>query len=425
MQSQHSNISTKQKASIKFGWPILVIFSLLSFDICAQASKQPQVFEWIPNKPLLIQLDSIIKQSSSYALRESDYNTIVLKKAIHEIGLYKTYKDSLAAEVAIAKVAFNFFNDLANGNKYPTLAYQGVNFKASLIDVSSLIKKFRTNKQLYQLVQLLNKKSLEVKTILDTLNKYQGIPSKNQVKIRLLTKAANDYRWLAAIKEKQQIVLVNIPSAQLKVYEGNKIKLQMRLILGKKSTPTKTLSTYIKQVTINPYWTVPRSIVLNEMLPKIKKDIGYLSRNHLEVLNSNYKPLNPYQINWHDLDLTNFPYTIRQSTGCENSLGILKLEFDSPFAIFLHDTPEKKLFSYKNRFYSHGCMRMEKPVEMGRLLLEDNLKAIDSIDLTKCYLHPKPIYIPLSKKIPLIVWYSQVDFDSNNNLLFYKNVYNR
>lgn len=62
---------------------------------------------------------------------------------------------------------------------------------------------------------------------------------------------------------------------------------------------------------------------------------------------------------------------------------------------------------------------------MGRLLLQDNLKAIDSIDLTKCYLNPKPIYIPLSKKIPLIVWYSQVDFDSNNNLLFYKNVYNR
>lgn len=425
MYIPHSNISKKTSARILFRRLFVGIFSLLSFNICAQGTQEPKVFEWITHKPLLIQLDSIVKNSKSYALRESDYNTVLLKKAINEPASFKSYKDSLAAEVAIAKVASNFFSHLANGNKYPALAYQGVKFKASLIDVSSLIKKYLVNTQLHQLVELLNKKNIEVKTILDTLHKYQDVASKNQEKIRLLTKAANEYRWLAAIKEKQQIVLVNIPSAQLKVYEGDKIKLEMRLILGKKSTPTKTLSTYIKQVTINPYWTVPMSIIINEMLPKIKTDIDYLSRNHLEVLNSNYKPLNPYQINWHNIDLVNFPYIIRQSTGCENSLGILKLEFDSPFAIFLHDTPEKKLFAYKNRFYSHGCMRMEKPVEMGRLLLEDNLKAIDSIDLTKCYLNPKPIYIPLSKKIPLIVWYSQVDFDSNNNLLFYKNVYNR
>lgn len=425
MYIPQNNISKKTSANSVFRWLFVGIFSILSFNICAQTTQERQIFEWINHKPLLIQLDSLIKKSKSYALRKSDYNTVLLKKAINEPASFKSYKDSLAAEVAIAKVASNFFNHLANGNKYPTLAYQGVKFKASLIDVSSLLKKYQVNRQLHQLVQLLNNKSIEVKTILDTLNKYQAIPSKYQEKIRLLTKAANDYRWLSAIKEKQQIVLVNIPSAHLKVYEGDKIKLQMRLILGKKSTPTKTLSTYINQVTINPYWTVPMSIIINEMLPKIKTDIDYLSRNHLEVLNSNYKPLNPYQINWHNIDLVNFPYIIRQSTGCENSLGILKLEFDSPFAIFLHDTPEKKLFTYKNRFYSHGCMRMEKPVEMGRLLLQDNLKAIDSIDLTKCYLNPKPIYIPLSKKIPLIVWYSQVDFDSNNNLLFYKNVYNR
>jgi murein L,D-transpeptidase YcbB/YkuD len=238
-------------------------------------------------------------------------------------------------------------------------------------------------------------------------------------------RAANDYRWLNAVRSKQRIVLVNIPSAQLKVYEGPKTTLQMKIILGKASTPTKTLSTYIQQVTINPYWTVPKSIIVNEMIPKIQKDIQYLSNNRLAVLNENYKVMDPQKINWDSIDLVNFPYIIRQATGCENALGILKLEFENPFSMYLHDTPEKQLFKNKNRFLSHGCMRMEKPIEMGRLLLANNLKAIDTLDLTKCDLNLQPIFIPVTIRTPLIVWYSQVDFDSNNNLLFYKNVYNR
>ena len=218
---------------------------------------------------------------------------------------------------------------------------------------------------------------------------------------------------------------MNIPSAQLKVYEGQAVTLQMKIILGKESTPTKTLSTYINQVTINPYWTVPKSIIVNEMLPKIQKNIQYLSNNRLAVLNENYKVMDPYQINWSTIDLENFPYIIRQATGCENALGILKLEFNNPFSMYLHDTPEKQLFKNKIRFLSHGCMRMEKPIEMGRLLLSNNLKAIDTLDLTKCDLNQKPLFLPVTIKTPLIVWYSQVDFDSNNNLMFYKNVYNR
>jgi murein L,D-transpeptidase YcbB/YkuD len=135
--------------------------------------------------------------------------------------------------------------------------------------------------------------------------------------------------------------------------------------------------------------------------------------------------LNPHQINWTSIDFENFPYIIRQATGCENALGILKLEFDNPFSMYLHDTPEKQLFTNKNRFLSHGCMRMEKPVDMGRLLLSNNLNAIDTLDLTKCELNLKPIFLPVTLKTPLVVWYSQVDFDSNNNLMIYKNVYNR
>lgn len=391
----------------------------------AQLSKPNTIFQWISYPNRLHILDSLIDQSPSLALNKSDYNILPIKQLIQQPKRLNNYKDSIAAEVAIGKTATHFFNDLAYGNKPPSLDYHGAKFDMTTYNVPALIKSYNQLNQLGQLVIFFNEKSIEVKKILDTLNALQKVRSKNQSTIRLLINAANNYRWLNAVRSKQRIVLVNIPSAQLKVYDGTKTSLQMKLILGKTSTPTRTLSSYIHQVTINPYWTVPKSIIVNEMLPKIQKDITYLSRNHLEVLGSNYKPINPYQINWYTLDTEAFPYIIRQATGCENSLGILKLEFDSPFSMYLHDTPEKQLFSYKNRFFSHGCMRMENPIAMGRWLLQDNVKAIDTIDLTKCYLNPKPTFISIANKTPLVVWYSQVDFDSNNNLLFYKNIYNR
>ncbi len=400
----------------------LILLQLMGI---AQIPLKPAIFQWIEKSNNVKILDSLIGQSYALALNPSDYNTVAIKKFIHKPQSIQNYKDSLITELSIQKTATHFFNDLAYGNRPPSLDYRGAKFDLIAYNVPSLIKTYLQKNQLAQLVQVFNQNSIEVKKIMDSLHALQKSSKKNQATINLLIKAANDYRWLNAVRSQQRIVLVNIPSAQLKVYEGQAVTLQMKIILGKASTPTKTLSAYINQVTINPYWTVPKSIIVNEMIPKIQKDIQYLSNNRLSVLNENYKAIDPRKINWDSIDLENFPYTIRQATGCENALGILKLEFDNPFSMYLHDTPEKQLFKNKNRFLSHGCMRMENPVAIGRFLLANNLKAIDTIDLTKCALNLKPLFLPVTTKTPLIVWYSQVDFDSNNNLLFYKNIYNR
>ncbi len=404
---------------------LISFLTFIQISSFTQMPTKPNIFQWISHPKNVKALDSLIHTSFYVALNPSDYNTAAIKMFIQNPASILNYKDSLRTELSIQKTATHFFNDLAYGNKPPSLDYRGAKFDMIAYNVPALIQSYLYSNQLGQLVQVLNQSNIEVKTILKSLNRLQKSKNKNQAKINLLMRAANDYRWLNAVRSKQGIVLVNIPSAQLKVYEGTKTTLQMKLILGKASTPTKTLSTYIQQVTINPYWTVPKSIIVNEMLPKIQKDIHYLSRNRLSILNENYKVMDPHQINWATIDLENFPYIIRQATGCENALGILKLEFENPFSMYLHDTPEKQLFKNKNRFLSHGCMRMEKPIEMGRLLLANNLKAIDTIDLTKCDLNQQPLFLPVTIRTPLIVWYSQVDFDSNNNLLFYKNIYNR
>jgi hypothetical protein len=402
---------------------LIVFLTLLQISNFAQT--QPIIFRWMSQPNSVKVLDSLIGKSYFVALNKSDYNTAAIKKLIYQPASILNYKDSLTTELSIQKTATHFFNDLAYGNKPPSLDYRGAKFDMIAYNVPALIQSHLQSNRLGQLVQVLNQSTIEVKTILDSLNRLQKSTNKNQTKINLLMRAANDYRWLNAVRSKQRIVLVNIPSAQLKVYEGSNIILGMNIILGKPSTPTKTMTSYIQQVTINPYWTVPKSIIVNEMIPKIQKDVQYLSNNRLEVLNENYKSIDPKTINWDSLDLINFPYVIRQATGCDNALGLLKLEFENPFSMYLHDTPEKELFKIKYRFLSHGCMRMENPIAMGRFLLSNNLKAIDSIDFTKCDLNQAPIFIPVTIKTPLVVWYSQVDFDSNNNLMFYKNVYNR
>ena len=161
------------------------------------------------------------------------------------------------------------------------------------------------------------------------------------------------------------------------------------------------------------------------MLPKIIENVNYLADNHLQVLHEKGKPIAPESIDWQSYSEENFPFVIRQETGTENSLGILKVDFDSPFGIYLHDSPEKALFSNSNRFYSHGCMRMEKPVEMGKWLTQNNKQALDTFDFKKITKNIPPKYIPITLTTYVIVWYSLVDFDTKGNVKFYKDWYEK
>lgn len=360
-------------------------------------------------------LDSLIKKSENLALNKNEY------KHAFDIALNAgTKSDSL-----LLKVAIHFFHDLAYGNQAPALKYVGVDFKLNAYNIPFLVNDYANHKTLTQLVQYFNNTNKEVATILKTLKTYCDSSKQIPSKIEQLKKAANDYRWLNAIKQDNRIILVNIPSTQLRAFDHNKTVLTMKVIVGKQSTQTNTLSSPIDKITINPYWMVPKSIATKEMLPKILKDRSYFEQNNLQVLNANYKLVAPNKIIWENYSEDNFPFTIRQGTGCDNSLGLLKVEFDSPFGIYLHDTPEKGLFANNSRFYSHGCMRMEKPIDMGKWLLENNAKAIDTIDFNKCYKDPAPKSIPVTLSTKIIVWYSLVDFDNNGNLKFYKNIYDK
>ena len=250
-----------------------------------------------------------------------------------------------------------------------------------------------------------------------------NVPLENR--ISELKNTLNTLRWLSCIKKEQDVVIVNIPSANLLLYEHEKLLLESRVIVGKRSTPTPTLSSTITEVILYPYWNVPYKIATQELLPAIRRNPGYLNANNYQVLNSNGKVVDPSKVNWRSLSAGNFPYTIRQSTGCDNALGLIKLNFYNPFSVYLHDTPNKLLFQLNRRYFSHGCMRLEKAMELGRYIMRDNTLALDTLSEKGCLKNQAPVTVPATEKIPVFVLYQTAWVDGNGTVRFYEDVYDK
>ncbi|NCI52072.1 L,D-transpeptidase family protein [Sediminibacterium roseum] len=245
------------------------------------------------------------------------------------------------------------------------------------------------------------------------------------MRIRELSRSINYYKWLSARAAIQRLIVVNIPSARLAVYDHDTTVLAMRVIVGKTSTPTPTLTSVVDKLVLYPFWTVPHSIATKELLPVFKRDPDYVQNGNYQVLSRAGKLVNPRSINWHNYNASNFPFTIRQSTGCDNALGLLKLDFENPYGVYLHDTPVKILFASSNRFLSHGCMRMEKPFEMGRLLLDGDNRAIDTLTEKGCLKNQAPIVVQAKIKMPVVVWYNTVTVNPAGFAVFHKDIYQK
>ncbi len=244
-----------------------------------------------------------------------------------------------------------------------------------------------------------------------------------RTRIEQIKESLNYWRWTGRLKE-QEFLFVNIPAARLQIVNRDSVKdVSMRVIVGKNETQTPSFTAYITRVITYPYWTVPFSISINEMLPKIRKRVEYLEDNNLQVLNGKGQVIDPKTVNWNKVSKKYFPYTFRQATGCDNALGLLKFDLNSPFSIYLHDTNRRDLFAKSNRFMSHGCVRVEKPIELAHYLLEDDVDSLITVRLDSCVRDQKPEEFPLKKKFPVLLLYMVADVDENGNLKFYKDVY--
>ncbi|KPB02221.1 L,D-transpeptidase family protein [Ahrensia marina] len=174
-------------------------------------------------------------------------------------------------------------------------------------------------------------------------------------------------RWHPENYGKRQ-VLINQPEYRVRYMEDGETKLAMRAVVGKPANQTNFFHDEIETVVFNPYWGVPQSIIVNEMLPKLRRDPGYLDRAGYVVSTHGGKRIASSNINWAQY-AGPVPFNVRQKPGPKNALGELKILFPNRHAIYMHDTPAKNLFQRDNRAYSHGCVRLEDPRAMAAAVL--------------------------------------------------------
>jgi murein L,D-transpeptidase YcbB/YkuD len=179
-------------------------------------------------------------------------------------------------------------------------------------------------------------------------------------------------RWRWAPRDLgDRYVLVNVPSYQLQVVEGDKPVLAMRVIVGQPDTPTPLFSDEMTYVVFSPYWNIPESILRTETLPRVARDPSFLTRNNIEVVGTSGEgTIDAASIDWSDESST-AGLRFRQRPGADNALGLVKFLFPNHFNVYLHDTPGDRLFFRERRTFSHGCIRIENPVAMAEYVLAD------------------------------------------------------
>lgn len=233
-------------------------------------------------------------------------------------------------------------------------------------------------------------------------------------------------RWLAGGLG-ENYIYVNIADYTLEVMEKGRPALSMKVVVGKPYWYTPVFSAKMTYLIVNPAWNIPESIVYEEILPKVNKDPGYLSRQKITVLSGwgeNTAAVDPAAIDWHRLPVKGMPYRFRQEPGPLNPLGKIKFMFPNRFNVYLHDTPARGLFEKGVRTFSHGCIRLEKPFELAQHLLQDNPES-GQVDFNDAVPAGEERLIKLARPIDVHIVYLTAWSDGEGRLHFRDDIYGR
>ena len=164
-------------------------------------------------------------------------------------------------------------------------------------------------------------------------------------------------------------VMVNIPAAQIEAVEGDRVVLRHTAIVGKIDRQTPIVNSKINEIIVNPYWNAPESIVRKDIIPLMRKDPTYLTKNNIHIIGPDGNEIDPTAIDWNTEDAAK--YRLRQDPGSGNAMASVKINFPSPDGVYMHDTPQQSLFSKLMRFDSSGCVRVQNVRDLVTWLLRD------------------------------------------------------
>ncbi len=217
-------------------------------------------------------------------------------------------------------------------------------------------------------------------------------------------------------------IWVNLPGFYLKVWDSGSVAFESRVIVGAPKTRTPVLTSDITNFITFPQWTVPYSIIFKEMLPQIQKNVGYLDKQNLMVVDKNDSVVDPHTIEWNKLSKTNFPYLLKQRQGDDNSLGIIKFNFRNKYSVYLHDTNARWLFSKTQRALSHGCVRVQSWQKMADFLIRNNHEKIPPDSLKSWLKRQEKKVVSGFPKVPVFIRYFTCD-GTDGKVKFYEDIY--
>ncbi|RAU19308.1 murein L,D-transpeptidase [Nitrincola tibetensis] len=235
----------------------------------------------------------------------------------------------------------------------------------------------------------------------------------NQIQVNL-----ERMRWLANEME-EEMVLVDIAGAKLVYYENAQPVWETRTQVGRPARPTPLMKSRITHFTFNPTWTIPPTILRQDKLPEIRRDISYLQRNNIRVLDYSGAELQADEIDWSNPG----GIMLRQDSGPANALGQVVIRFPNSEAIYLHDTPSKRLFERDQRAFSSGCIRVENALDLVSILMEatqtPEAQQIDSLLNSR-----QTRNVSLRSSIPVLLAYWTAEADDKGHIIFRPDIYN-
>lgn len=245
--------------------------------------------------------------------------------------------------------------------------------------------------------------------------------------------ALERWRWLPADLGPLAVV-VNTPERRVHVVQDGAVTLSMKSIIGQRDWRTALFQDEMEEIVVNPYWNIPETILGAETLPKALADADYLRENDFEVVDPETGEVVPLEdVRWDEVAIDSiapdstvvrgFPYRIRQRPGGKNALGTMKFMFPNEHAIYLHDTPADHLFHERLRTFSHGCVRLERPVELAHLLLRES--SSHSPSEFDSLLASGEEHVLLLEPVPVYLIYQTVWVDESGAPTFTPDVYDR
>ncbi len=346
-------------------------------------------------------------------------------------GMYAQYKQTKDDKI-LTKLMVNYTENLANGcidtdgfksaleAQNPNASYE---FYKEYVSSSDIIAKLKSGASVSSILEPYVPSMPQFYPLINAYNSAVSPVQKYKIKLNIeRVKLLKPDNW-------DTYIMVNVPEFKFRLFENGQKSLEFNVITGRPSWPTPIFSSMMKYITVHPTWNVPDNIARKEEIKRIIRDKSYLKRHNM-VVKRDYSPdsptVDPSTINWKEYlkpewENKPLPYKIIEQSGPRNALGHVKFMFPNRYSVYMHDTNNKKLFQYQQRAFSHGCMRLQKPLKLlGHLATYYTKQKFDEVGTILKGKETK--YVNLAQKIPVHIVYLTV-YVENGMAHFLSDVY--